>query len=155
MLSGTLRFTLGRTCLGRGMAYIYILCSKRNHVVYVGQTNARGGVLTRLGGHLDHNGTFRKRLSESLLVDVEELDDLEVFAFALPPLPQYTSLDETYREGVEYGVQKRLQTLRAQWQPYFQIVSNVTAPDTTGLPEVIRLSQQIVTELERLYHTPA
>ena len=148
-----LRFTLGRTFAGRGMAYIYILCSRRCHVLYVGQTNARGGVLTRLGGHVDHNGTFRKRLSDSMTMDVEDIEDLEVFAFALPALPQYTSLDETYREGVEYGVQKRLQSVRSDWQPYFQIVSNVTAPDTTGLPDVIHLSQQIVAELERLYHT--
>ena len=153
-LRGHLSVAIGRAFIGANAPYIYVLCSKANNVLYIGQTNARGGVFTRLGGHLDRGGTFRARLLEHLDLPVEELTDLQVWAFALPAAPRFYSEDETYREGVEYRVQKRLQSVRAQWQPYFRIVSNITAPETTDFPEVKSLAAQIVTELEQLYHWP-
>ena len=58
----TLQMNLRRVSVGSGRAYIYILCSKLNHVVYVGQTNDPGGVLARLASHIGSGGTFRKRL---------------------------------------------------------------------------------------------
>ena len=152
ILQGQLNIPVGRAFVGRDLPYIYILCSKSHHVLYVGQTNVRGGVLARLGAHLDTNGTFRARLLQTLDVAVEEITDLQVWAFALPSAPRFSSKDETYREGVEFRIQKRLQTLRAEWIPFFRIVSNVTAPVTTEFPEVQALATQILVELEQLYH---
>jgi hypothetical protein len=149
---GSVNFTIGRPFLGRDLAYIYVLCSKHFHVLYVGQTNVFGGVCTRLGGHLDRDGTFRKCLMRYKELDVEEVDDLQVFAFGLPSLARYVSLDAGYREGVEYGLQKRLHSVSGTWKPYFRLVSNVYAPATTDFPEVVQLAEHIFVELQRLYH---
>lgn len=149
----TLQMNLRRVSVGSGRAYIYILCSKLNHVVYVGQTNDPGGVLARLASHIGSGGTFRKRLHGFDEIAVEDIDDLELFAFALPERAEFISRDETYREGVEYNVQVTLQRLRGDWKPYFTIVSNVTSPVTTDFPEVVDLSRQIIARLEQLYHS--
>lgn len=151
-LEGFLDFSIGRAFVGRDLAHIYVLCSKEFNVLYVGQTNARGGVFTRLGGHLDRGGTFRKHLIRVLDLEIEDVSDLQVWGFALPSVPRFFSEDETFREGVEFRVQKRLQSVRASWSPYFQVISHVTAPETTEFPEVIALADQIVAQLETLYH---
>lgn len=152
MLSGHLRVDLGRPLLGRSLAYVYVLCSKANNVVYVGQTNRRGGVWTRLGGHLGTDGTFRRRLVQNASVDVEDVEDLEVFAFALPAKPEYVSEDDTYRKGVEYRVQKSLRGVCGDWKPFFRLISNVTPTEATDFEEVSLLSAQILEELDKMYH---
>jgi len=142
---------LGPAYIGSGRAYVYILCSKRSNALYVGQTNDVGGVYGRLAGHLREGGTFRVRLWERRGIGIQEVDDLELFAFALPALPEFTSRDEVYRKGVEYGVQHLLHTVSGRWQPYFYIISNTTAPVTTDYPEVVALSTAIFNTLENLY----
>jgi len=149
-----LHLTLRRVFAGPGRAYVYVLCSKQNHVLYVGQTNDPGGVCARLAGHISARGTFRARLRELDELLIEEIEDLEVFAFALPPRAQYTSRDETWREGVEYNVQTLLIQAGADWRPYFRVVSRPTLALTIGFPEVLSLAQQIVSRLENLYNAP-
>lgn len=148
-----LQMGIGRAYAGLGRSYIYVLCSKRNNVLYVGQTNDTGGVCARLAGHLGEKGTFRVRLRERRGVEIEEIDDLELFAFALPSQPEFTSRDEVYREGVEYGVQRLLHTVSGQWRPYFYVISNIVAPVTTEYPEVIALSTEIFSTLEQIYQS--
>lgn len=148
-----LQMSIGRAYAGPNRAYIYVLCSKRNNVLYVGQTNDTGGVCARLAGHLGEKGTFRVRLWERREVGIADVDDLEVFAFALPSLPEYTSRDEVYREGVEYGVQSLLHTVSGRWQPYFYVISNIVAPVTTDYPEVIALSGEIFSTFKDLYQS--
>jgi hypothetical protein len=111
----------------------------------------RGGVLSRLGSHIDAAGTFRKRLLQYLDAHVEDVEDLQVFAFALPSAAPFISVDETYREGVEYRVQKQLSSVCGDWKPYFRIISNVTAPITTDVQEVVNVAGQIFRKLESLY----
>ena len=146
-----LKFDLGDAFVGRDLAYIYILCSKKFHVLYVGQTNDRGGVLSRLGAHLADRGTFRDRLMDRE-IEVEDIDDLQVFAFALPNAAEYLSASQTYREGVEYCVQTRLLSVGGKWAPYFRIVSTIRAPRTTDLQEIKDLAQWICDTLYSLYH---
>ncbi len=146
-----LKFDLGSAFLGRNLAYIYILCSKKLHILYVGQTNDRGGVMSRLGSHLAEKGTFRGHLL-SREIEIEDIDDLQVFAFVLPDASEYLSASQTHREGVEYCVQTRLLSVGAKWAPYFRIVSTVRAPKTTELQEVNDLAQWICDTLDNLYH---
>lgn len=147
-----LRFNIRRAYAGFGRAYIYVLCSKRENVLYVGQTNDPGGVCARLAGHLGNGGTFRVRLWERQGIGIDEVSDLEVFAFALPLAPEFTSRDEVYREGVEYRIQSRLHTVSGRWQPYFRLISNIVAPRTTDYPEVVALADDIFNTLSTLYH---
>ena len=148
-----LHMDIRRAYAGLGRAYVYVLFSKRKHVLYVGQTNDTGGVCARLAGHLGENGTFRVRLWERRGIEINEVDDLELFAFALPAQPEYTSRDEVYREGVEYCVQTLLHTVSGQWQPHFYIISNIQAPMTTAYPEVVSLGAEIFDTLENLYRS--
>lgn len=149
----TLVFQLGRILAGHDLAYIYVAVSKRNHVMYVGQTNQCGGPLRRFGQHIGSgaNATFRHNLWKYDGTDIEDLDDLELYALALPNEPPYISMDRSCREGVEYLLQKRLQSEGARWKPYFDVVSEITAPSTTTLPEVQELSNQFFSVIEALY----
>lgn len=90
--------TLRRPLAGKGRSYLYVLCSKTNHVLYVGETAEYGGVCARFAGHIGRDGTFRARLLEKEGIGVEEIDDLEIFAFALPTLPEYLSRDASWRK---------------------------------------------------------
>lgn len=148
----TLNFTLRRVFSGGSRAYVYALCSQKNRVVYIGQTNDPGGVCTRLAAHVKNGGTFCVRLYEREGLKVEQLDDLQMFAFALPEKATYISRDETYREGVEYNVQSRLQRERGDWKPTFRLISNITAPDTADFPEVAALAESIYSALYMMYH---
>lgn len=151
--SDVLHIDLGPAYIGSGRAYIYILCSKRSNALYVGQTNDAGGVYGRLAGHLREKGTFRVRLYEKRGISIEEVDDLELFAFALPTQPEFTSQDDVYRVGVEYGLQCLLHSVSGRWQPYFHIISNIVAPVTTDNPEVLSLSAEIFNTLKDLYRS--
>ena len=150
----TLNLTLRRVLADGRRAYIYALCSRSKRVVYIGQTNDPGGVCARLAAHIGNNGTFRVRLYEQGW-KVEQIDDLELFAFALPEKAAYTSRDEVYREGVEYNVQSRLQRERGEWTPPFRLISNITAPDTVDFPEVTSLAEAIYSQMHALYHVTA
>jgi len=148
-----LHMSIRRAYAGLGRAYIYILCSKQQNVLYIGQTNDTGGVCARLAGHLTENGTFRVRLRERLGLSIEDINDLEVFAFALPSVSEFTSRDEVYREGVEYLTQSLLHRVSGRWRPYFRIISNIVAPRTTEYPEVVALADDIFNTLSTLYHS--
>ncbi len=149
-----LMWGLGQSFAGRGRAYVYVLFSRTWHVLYVGQTHQRGGPLQRLGQHLSRDGTFRVRCYDWDGIEVEEIADLSLIALPLPDEAAYRSESPTYREGVEYLLQKRLESDGARWKPYFAVVSEVTAPTTTTLPEIIELSNRFFNVVEALYQTP-
>jgi len=156
-VSNVLTFNLGRAFSGHRLAYIYVIFSKASHVLYVGHTSQRGGPLCRLGQHLGdgENATFRQKLWTRDESSVEDIDDLELYAFPLPEEAAYLSIDRSYREGVEYLLQKRLESEGARWKPYFDVVSEVRAPSTTSLAEIQAQADRFFNLVEVFYKLPA
>lgn len=134
---------IGGCFIGSGRGYIYILYSKTHHSLYVGQTNDQCGVVGRLNAHVGNNGTFRMRLLEREGINLEEVDDLYLFSYCLPRDPRYTGIDRTYREGVEFLVQKLLYTVRGRLNPFMHIVSHVEYNDSAQLTFVSSTAQEI------------
>ncbi len=75
-----------------------------------------------------------------------------MYAFPLPDEAAYTSVDRSYREGVEYLLQKRLESDGARWKPYFDLISEVYAPSTTTLAEVREQADRFFNLMEVFYH---
>lgn len=146
-------FVVGGCFVGLRRGYIYMLYTKTERRVYIGQTNDRNGVIGRLAGHVSPGGTFRTRLSdEGVLLD--HIADLHVFAFCLPNEPRFTGIDRSYREGVEHLVQKRLHTLRADLNPPMQIVSYVEYNPAAEQPSVKRIADQVIDAFLHAYNSP-
>lgn len=142
-----------RSCfVGTQRSYIYILYSKRERRVYVGQTNEQCGVIGRLAGQVSAKGTFRSRLRDEG-INLDEIADLHVFAYRLPDDPRYINTDRSHREGVEHLVQKRLHALRADVTPTFNIVSNVEYNATADLPYVRRVADSLIAAFVQAYTT--
>lgn len=137
--------------MGVGRGYIYILYSKKQHALYVGQTNDRAGTIGRLNAHISTNGTFRIRLLEKEGIDLNEVDDLHMFSYSLPKDPRFTGLDRSYREGVEYLVQKQLHEVRGRLKPFMRIVSNVDYNDTAQLALVLSTAQDVFNALLNMF----
>lgn len=135
---------IGNCFAGSGRGYIYILYTKTHHSLYVGQTNDRSGVVGRLCAHVSSDGTFRKRLLEREGISLDEVDDLHVFSYCLPKDPRFISVDRTYREGVEYLVQKQLHTVRGRLRPFMRIVSHVEYSDASRFVLVTQTAQEIL-----------
>jgi|SRR5579875_366841 hypothetical protein len=144
-MSVTLSY-IGNCFVGSGRGYIYILYTKVHHSLYVGQTNGRTGVIGRLCAHVSSDGTFRMRLLEREGIDLDEVGDLHVFSYCLPRDPRYIGIDRTYREGVEYLVQKHLHTVRGRLRPYMRIVSHVEYNDTAKFTFVAATAKEIISK---------
>ena len=127
-------------------AYIYIWFSKQYKVVYVGMTNNRVGTLGRATQHLDVNGTFRKRFEEYHGCSINLSDDLTMFSFLLPQDKKFTTVEKSYREAIEYLVQKDLTTKKAQLKYSFEIVSWVRESPRISNKVVQDIAIQIVQE---------
>jgi hypothetical protein len=149
-MSGTLSY-LSSCFIGADRGYIYVLYSKNQHALYVGQTNDRAGTIGRLNAHISINGTFRIRLLEKEGVGLDEIDDLHMFSFSLPKDPRFTGLDRSYREGVEYLVQKHLHSVRGSLRPFMRIVSNVEYNDTAQLTLVQSTALEVFNEFLRTF----
>ncbi len=142
---------IGDCCIGANRAYIYILYSKSQHALYIGQTNDRYGVVGRLCSHIRTKGTFRIRLNEKLGIQLYEIEDLQVFCYRLPNDPRYTGIERSYREGIEYLLQKQLHTIRGQLKPYVQVVSNVDYNEAASLKSVQRIAEKILQSFVAAY----
>ena len=153
-MSNVLSFAIGQAFAGRGTAYVYVLYSKEQHVLYVGQTHQRGGPLQRLGQHLGNFGTFRYRIYDHDGIELEDITDLALIALPLPDDPAYRSESPTYREGVEYLLQKRIESDGVTWKPYFYLVSEVEAVTTTTLREIQEIADRFYNVVEALYQLP-
>src|SRR5690554_1395085 len=99
---------------GIGVAYIYIWVSKSYSILYVGMTNNSAGPIGRASGHFSSRGTFRKRFNEEKGIGVEKVEDMILLSFPLPKKQLFISVESSYRESVEYLVQKELQLLRGK-----------------------------------------
>jgi len=127
-------------------AYIYIWFSKQYKVIYVGMTNNRVGTLGRAAQHLDTKGTFRERFEEYHGCSINLSDDLILFSFLLPNKKEFLTVERSYREAVEYLVQKDLTTLKAQLKYPFEPVSWVRSNQRITNSVVKNIATEIVNE---------
>lgn len=130
---------------GIGVAYIYIWVSKLYSIIYIGMTNNSAGPIGRAGGHFSSKGTFRKRFLEEKGIGIENVQDMILLSFPLPKKQLYISEESSYRESVEYLVQKELQIVRGTLIPSYDIVSwHERFPRRTSNSEVKRIALEIV-----------
>jgi hypothetical protein len=136
-------FHIGNCFVGSGFGYIYILYTKAERRLYIGQTNDQCGVIGRLAEHVGPRGTLRARLYDEGL-HLNEIEDLQVFAYRLPNDLRYVGADRAHREGVEHLVQKRLHALRGDLTPPMKIVSYVRYNPAAELPDVKHVADQLI-----------
>ena len=139
---------------GVDTAYIYIWLSKSYSVIYVGMTNNIGGTIGRAEGHFNRKGTFRKRFQEKSGLGIEKVVDLILLSFSLPKKREYTGVESSYRESVEYLVRKKLLLMRNYINPSYDIISwHDRFPRRTQNSEVIKIANQITDDFIRRYST--
>jgi len=137
---------------GIDTAYIYIWLSKIHAVIYIGMTNNSSGPIGRAHGHFSAKGTFRQRFLQQAGIGVEKIQDMILLSFPLPKKRLYTSEESSYRESVEYLVQKELQLRRGQLIPNYDIVSwHDRFPRRTSNSEVKKVASNIVHLFETNY----
>ncbi len=136
---------------GSDQAYIYIWLSKKHKIVYVGMTNSYTGTIGRASGHFNRKGTLRKRFSEARGYEVNNVDDILLLSFPLPKTREFISVEKSYREAVEYLVQKELILLRGKLNPTFDVISWVRLSPRTGNSRIKRLAAEIVNSFETNY----
>ena len=133
---------------GESIAYIYIWISKKHKIVYVGMTNSYTGTIGRAGGHFSHTGTLRKRFLQNRGYHVNMVDDFVLLSFPLPSKRKFITLEKSYREAVEYLVQKELLVIRGQFNPSFDVISWVRYNPRVSEYEIIKLSQKIIDDFK-------
>lgn len=139
---------------GIDTAYIYIWISKFYQIVYIGMTNNSSGPIGRANGHFNSKGTFRKRFLEEKGFGIENVFDMTLLSFPLPKKRIYTSEESSYRESVEYLVEKNLQYIRGAFSPSFDIISwHDRFPRRTKNSEVKKLANSIVHSFSLKYTT--
>jgi hypothetical protein len=137
---------------GIGVAYIYIWISKIYAILYVGMTNNSAGPIGRASGHFSSRGTFRKRFIEEKGIGIEKVEDMILLSFPLPKKHIYISEESSYRESVEYLVQKELQLSRGMLNPSYDIVSwHERFPRRTSNSEVKNIANSIVDSFKEIY----
>jgi hypothetical protein len=136
---------------GADQAYIYIWLSKKHKIVYVGMTNSYTGTIGRAGAHFNRKGTLRKRFVETRGYEVNDVDDILLLSFPLPKTREFTSVEKSYREAVEYLVQKELILLRGKLNPTFDVISWVRLSPRTGNSRIKKLAASIVNSFEANY----
>lgn len=137
---------------GIDTSYIYIWLSKNYRIIYIGMTNNSSGPVGRAHGHFNSKGTFRKRFLQETGIGVENVQDMTLLSFPLPKKREYTGVESSYRESIEYLVMKKLQIVRGQLIPSYDIVSwHDRFPRRTGNSQVIKLADTIVTDFIASY----
>ena len=139
--------------VGSNSAYIYIWVSKTHRVIYVGMTNGRIGTLGRASQHLDNNGTLRTNFIDSLGYSIDLTDDFILLSFKLPVKKEFISLERSYREAVEFLVQKQLEILRGRFAPTFQVISRIRKSPRLGNAVVKKSARRIVEQFIDVYPT--
>jgi hypothetical protein len=147
---------VSKAFVGIEQAYIYLWYSRAFKIIYVGMTNNRVGTIGRASQHLNPNGgTLRKRFYQAFGQSIEEVDDLILLSFPLPRKREYFSEESSYREAVEYLVQRELLLRVDSFQPSYKVISWVRGSPRTTNSEVIGLASSIVEEFansfEHLY----
>ncbi len=136
---------------GMNKSYIYLWVSKKQKVVYVGMTNSYAGTFGRAGAHVTKKGTLRKRFIEKKGFEINSVDDFRLFTYLLPNDYKYISVEKSYREAIEYLVQKELQIIRGNLNPTFDVISWVRQSPRTNNTEVKKIANEIVLEFIQCY----
>ena len=77
-----------------------------------------------------------------------------LLSFPLPKKQLYISEESSYRESVEYLVQKELQLLRGSLNPSYDIVSwHERFPRRTSNTEVKKIAFEIVNKFKDIYNS--
>ena len=139
--------------VGLNRAYIYIWVSKTHKIIYVGMTNSRTGTLGRAQQHLDVKGTLRANFLNKIGYSIDSTIDLHLLSFRLPPSKSFSTTERSYREGVEYLVQKELLVLSGTLVPNYQVISWVRTSSRIGNGIVKKAARQIVDEFKIIYPT--
>lgn len=142
---------IGNCFDGHNKAYIYIWLSKQEQILYVGMTNSFAGTIGRAGGHFDYKGTLRKRFLERKGFYINPVTDLVLITFDLPRSKIFTTSEKSYREAVEYLVQKKLQLIRNNFNPTFEIISWVRANPRTSSRYLDLIADSIVIDFVQEY----
>ena len=132
-------------------SYIYIWVSKNLQCIYVGQTSGNGGVVSRSSGHVRKKGTLRTRVYERCGMQIESANDWNVLSFVLPKKKIFTGVASSHREAIEYLVQTKLNEIRADTKPPFEIVSNVNYSDYCDHHEINILANNIIKKFINFY----
>jgi hypothetical protein len=138
-------------CFNGSLAYIYIWFSKKQKMVYVGQTNNRKGTIGRAIEHVSESGTLRKQFEEKYGQKLEDVDDLYLLSFPLPSKYEFICIESAYRLAVEYNVQIALRELRNSVNPIFNIISRVTYTDIASEKVTKDLATKIATDFLATY----
>lgn len=141
-----IKTTINNCFDGHNQSFIYIWMSKTEQIVYVGMTNSFSGTIGRAGSHFSKQGSLRKRFLEKKGYYINVTDDLLLYSFPLPQKKIYTSKEKSYREAIEYNVQKKLIIKRTSVKPSFDVISWVRSSPRTSNFEVVKISNDIVTE---------
>lgn len=143
--------TIGNCFDGHNKAYIYIWVSKVERIVYIGMTNSFNGTIGRAGNHFKQNGTLRMRFLERKGYYINTTEDFILLSFLLPQTTFFTSSEKSYREAVEYLVQKELQLIRTSFNPPFEIISWVRANQRTSNILIKQLASTIIQKFSQEY----
>lgn len=136
---------------GKSKAYIYIWFSNSAKVIYIGMTNSSSGTLGRAASHVKTDGTLRKRFKETVGLNLEAFNDFILYSFLLPNYPYFVTVERSYREAVEYLVQKDLQLLRNSFSSPYEVISWVRDSPRTNNAVVKKAAKQIVNEFSQEY----
>ena len=145
---------VGSTLIAVQKASIYFIYSKKHHFIYVGQTFGKGGVLGRLTHHLcaGEHSSFIRRLNKGLEGIFPEIDDLCVVYYALGDDDRFNNLESSYREGVEYLVQKELRKRLIGYRPWLKIISWVRYNPTANNVDIENHSLKAVSLFENYFN---
>lgn len=136
---------------GKKEAYIYIWFSKKNGLVYVGETNNICGVLGRAIQHIQpETGTLYNRLYEKGY-DLYDIDDFILLSYPLPHEKRFLSEETSYRISVEYLVQKILIERRKDVAEPYEFLSNITPGPFTDLAKMKHIAEGIVDDFLSIY----
>lgn len=137
---------LGCSFDGRDAAFLYVWFSVQERFFYVGQSNNRLGSFARAGQHVSSRGTLRARVEGEFGIALEDVSDLTLLSFRLPSLPDLTSVESSYREAIEFLVQKGINERRLELGRGFQVVSIIRYTDAAGFTLLKQISDYIVDE---------
>lgn len=135
---------LGCSFDGRDAAFLYVWFSVQERFFYVGQSNNRLGSFGRAGQHISSGGTLRARVEGEYGIPLEDVGDLALLSFRLPSLPDLTSVESSYREGVEFLVQRGINERRLELGRGFRVVSVIRYTDAAALGFLKQIADFIV-----------
>lgn len=143
---------IGSNIISEYLPFIYIIYSKENHCVYIGQTLNQGGLIRRFADHLI-NSSFKKHYVDKYGNEsFKSINDLSLFYYPLPQKPRFTSIEPCFREAVEYNLQILFREYR--FDPYLTIISKVSNNNISAVNQLdLRMSaKEIFQRFSEIYY---